>query len=179
MKEEFWVDIPNYEGVYQISNLGSMRSYSRVVDYGVKKAYRPGKVLKLRKSNQGYLYTVFCLNKIRETIKPHRIVAKVFLENKENKPCVNYINGIKHDNTVENLEWVTYSENTIHSFKLNLSKSKKGEESHLSKLKNSDVLNIRNMCSNKKISQLDVAKKYNISQSQVSRIMRNTNWTLI
>ena len=64
MKKEIWVDIPNYEGVYQISNFGSMRSYSRIVDYGIKKAYRPGKVLRLRKSVQGYLYTVFSLNKI-------------------------------------------------------------------------------------------------------------------
>ena len=170
---ETWKDIPNYDGIYQVSNLGRFRSYGRFVLFGKINAFRKGKILKLRESKDGYLYTVFSVDKKRKTIKPHRVVAEVFLDNTENKPCVNHINGIKTDNRVENLEWCTHYENVMHAVESGLKKGVRGEKSHYSKLKLNDVIDIRE---NKKLTNKELREKYNVSQSQIYRIKNNINW---
>lgn len=174
--QEIWKDIPNYEGLYQVSNLGNFKSFDRIVKYNNVTVIRKGRLLKLRQNRDGYSYTVFSVNSIRKTIKPHRIVAEVFLKNPFNKPCVNHKNGIKHDNRIENLEWVTYSENTIHAVSIGLKKGKKNGTSHLCKLTKKQVNKIKNMYSKGNISQFAISKQFNISQSQVSRICRGVNW---
>ena len=68
-------------------------------------------------SSEGYRLTVFCVNGQITRKLTHRIVAEMFIPNPENKPQVNHINGIRHDNRVENLEWATNSENSIHAYK--------------------------------------------------------------
>lgn len=104
---EQFVDIENYVGRYKISNMGNVLS----LDYnGTKKEI----VLKNQVQTWGYL-SVGLKNK---HFALHRLVAKAFIPNPENKPCVNHINGNKKDNRVENLEWVTYSENEIHSINI-------------------------------------------------------------
>jgi hypothetical protein len=174
--QEIWKDIPNYEGMYQVSNLGNFKSCDRIVTFNKVKALKKGRTLKLRESKDGYLYTVFSVNSERKTIKPHRIVACVFIPNSENKPCVNHINGIKNDNRVENLEWVTYSENTIHAVKIGLKKGKRNGTSHFCKLNQKQVNQIKKIYLKGNISQLELSKKFNISQTQVSRICRGVNW---
>ena len=73
---------------------------------------RTGKKLKPSHDKNGYLYYVLCVNKNRKTVKAHRLVAKSFIPNPECKPSVDHINGIKQDNRVCNLRWVTNKENT-------------------------------------------------------------------
>jgi DNA-binding transcriptional regulator YiaG len=175
--QEIWKDIPEYEGIYQVSNLGNLKSYDRIVFFNKVKALRKGKILSLRQNKDGYLYTNISVDKKRKTIKPHRIVAKVFIQNIEKKTCVNHINGIKNDNRVENLEWVTHSENTKHAVKIGLKKGKRNGTSHFCKLDKKQVEEIRNIYLKGNISQLNLAKLFNISQSQVSRILRKENWT--
>ena len=90
--------------------------------YGRVKSLRFGKekILKLKKTKGGYLQVLLYKNNKSRMFSIHRIVAQTFISNKENKPEVNHINGIKTDNSIKNLEWVTGSENKKHAYKTGL-----------------------------------------------------------
>ena len=121
---ENWISAKGYEGLYQVSDLGNVRSLDRKLKCkgGCYRMMR-GRVLRLKKTNAGYL-TVQLLNRGR-MILVHRLVALSFLENKENKPQVNHIDGDKTNNNLINLEWMTKSENQIHAYENGLQKSNK------------------------------------------------------
>ena len=121
MEIEIWEDIPSYEGIYQASNLGNIRSLDRYVNSrGNGEMLIRGRAMKSR-------LDVRCYETIRPSVrgkklylKVHRLVAQTFIPNPKNKPQINHINGIKKDNRIENLEWVTCKENIIHGFKTGL-----------------------------------------------------------
>lgn len=117
---EIWKPVPEFEGYYEVSNLGRVRSVDR---YCVRptvgdKAFRKGKIVGFRVSKRGYLQAV--LHKDGEKFHPyiHRLVAKAFIPNPENKPQVNHKDGDKTNNCVENLEWNTNLENNLHSWRV-------------------------------------------------------------
>ena len=97
--QEVWKDIKNYEGCYQVSNLGRVRNKIKILSPQI--------------SNCGYL-RIMLKNKHYSI---HRLVAEAFIPNLENKPQVNHIDGNKTNNYVTNLEWVTASENQKHNYK--------------------------------------------------------------
>lgn len=119
-----WKDIKNYEGWYQVSDSGQVRSLDREVKYrdGRKRVFK-GTVLKQRFTN-GYPTVNLGKNKKMETFQIHRIVANHFLEKPSYAECVNHIDGIKTNNNVSNLEWVTYARNNQHAREMGLNNSK-------------------------------------------------------
>lgn len=128
---------------YFISSNGIIKSINRkVIFYNFNKTKikrkSKGKILSPMDNGHGYLY-IHLGRKTRDYI--HRLVAKAFIPNLQNKRCINHKNGIKTDNRVENLEWVTDSENQIHSKNTGLCKI--GEKHPQSKLTNANVLFIR------------------------------------
>lgn len=118
---EIWKDIQNYENIYQVSNLGRVRSLDRKVKTGIKhNEYKiaKGKILKFNQKRNGYLTVDLSKNGKVKTISVHRLVALTFIPNNENKEEINHINSKKYDNRVQNLEWCTDRENKDHA-KLN------------------------------------------------------------
>lgn len=110
--EEIWKDILGYEGIYQVSNLGRIRSVDRVVLYSSgKKVFMRGNNLKLRYNNSGYLYVVLSKNQTKSFFLVHRLVANAFISNISNKSEIDHINAVRDDNRVCNLRWVTKIEN--------------------------------------------------------------------
>lgn len=107
--EEIWKDIKGYEGLYQVSNLGRVKSlnYRRM---GFSKILIPGA------GGRGYA----CVSLYGRSVKIHRLVAETFIPNPNKFKCVNHINGIKTDNRVENLEWCTQKYNVHHAYENNL-----------------------------------------------------------
>ena len=104
MEEEIWKPIKDYEGLYEVSNLGRVKS----LNYrGTGKE----KILKNTERSNGYLAIGLIKNGKTKMFRVHRLVAEAFIPNPENKPCVDHINTIRDDNRVENLRWVTYKEN--------------------------------------------------------------------
>ena len=120
---ELWMPISGFNSVYYVSNIGRIKSIDR---YLHKKdgniCFQKGLIMKPVNHPKGYLYVSLSKNNKRKSYKIHRIVAQTFIENVENNPQVNHINGVKNDNSVYNLEWCTREENCIHSFNTGLSK---------------------------------------------------------
>ena len=134
--KEIWKDIPNFEGYYQVSNLGNVRSVERIIKCrdGRTSNY-PSKQLKQTKDKRGYSRVGLSVNGRRTTHGTHRLVAETFLVKPEIKLIsVNHIDGIKANNQLDNLEWVTYSENTKKGYDIGL--FDKAREATKERLKN-------------------------------------------
>ena len=174
MKETF-KSIEGYEGMYEVSSLGRVKSLPRNGSgpYTTKEIY-------LKPGTNGGRYKIVCLtkNKTHKMILVHRLVAKAFILNPDNKMQVNHINAIKIDNNVNNLEWCTAKENTHHAMKNNLmdwSKPCKGEASGKSKLKIKEVVEIKNKFING-LNDHAIAKEYNVHPATIWQIRKGNNW---
>lgn len=120
MSKEIWKDIRGFKGFYQASNNGNIKRLRRKVNVWFGKRTARERIMTNSVGGWGYVQIELCKNNVITKIKVHRIVAKLFIPNPKNKPCVNHKNGIKTDNRDENLEWVTYFENNDHAIKNNL-----------------------------------------------------------
>jgi hypothetical protein len=114
---EQWEDIPNYEGSYQISDLGRVKSLQRIV-FTLNKncTYKPI-IIKSFLTKRGYFEVRLCANNISKAKKVHRLLAESFIPNPNEKPQVNHIDGNKLNNNILNLEWVNNRENSCHRVK--------------------------------------------------------------
>jgi hypothetical protein len=172
--KEIWKDIKGYEGFYQVSNLGQIKSLDRKVcnSLGIYKTYF-GTKLSPSIDKNGYLIIHLSTPNIKpKNYKVHRIVAFAFLDLVEGKEEINHIDGIKKNNNVTNLEWCNSSENKKHAFKLGL-RNNKGENGP-NKLSKKNAYDIKYLLKEKKVSEL--SKIYNISEATIYAIRKNKIW---
>lgn len=119
MTKELWRDIKGYEGYYQVSSIGRVKRIEKIVmqfNYQLQKEIPityPKRYLKFD-NVKGYNRVTLSLGNKQERFVVHRLVAQHFIDNPDNKPCVNHINSIRIDNRVDNLEWCTHEENERH-----------------------------------------------------------------
>ena len=124
MNEE-WKPVVGYEGLYEVSSFGRVRSLGRSTTFKIRSkiatCYYPPKILKQVYAFDNYLKVgLTTKNRVLKTVSVHRLVAEAFLPNPSNKTQVNHKNGVKDDNRVDNLEWCSPKENTIHAHRTGL-----------------------------------------------------------
>lgn len=163
---EVWKDAVGYEGVYLVSNMGNIKKVGSAVN------------INPTLTESGYLRVCMCVKGRQKTTSVHRLVALAFINNPESKSEVNHINGVKNDNRVENLEWCTRSENMFHAIKTGLCNfgSISGSNSKWSKLTEKDVTEIVVMLFKGGLKYSEIAKKYGVNYTVISKIHRKIIW---
>lgn len=149
---EIWKDIKGFEGLYQVSSIGTVSNFKHLLKPRVEFGYR-----RVNLYRTGSYKLVFI----------HRLVAEHFIENPHGYPQVNHINGNKANNNAENLEWCTVSQNNLHAYRTGLRKTK---------LTQLDVINIRRTYPEKNTSYW--ATKLGVSRGSISAVIRGKNWRL-
>lgn len=114
--EEIWKDVVGFEGLYQVSNIGRVKSLPKLI-HSRTPHYTQEKILRSHPKKNGYIGLVLRKNgeSINKTL--HVLIAEAFLQKPLNAECVNHKDGNKANNCVENLEWITFSENIYHAYK--------------------------------------------------------------
>jgi hypothetical protein len=175
---EIWKPVVGYEGLYEVSDCGNIRSLGTYkYSHKLCKPIWVNRIRYTRKcvDKKGYVYTGIG-NKAqnnRKTVKLHRLVAEAFIPNPLHKPEINHLNGIKDDNRVENIEWCTPSENQKHAYRSGLSyctelrlkkfmKNRKVNDIPVAQIKNGKTINIFP-------SMQTAANKMNVDRSVISR----------
>ncbi len=159
---EIWKDIKDFEGLYQISNFGRVKSL------------KTGKILKQTIKENGYLQIGLYKNNKKYYFLVHRLVTEAFIDNPNNYPQVNHISGIKSENNVDNLEWCNASQNGKHAYDNNLSKPQSGINHGNNRLTEKQVLEIRALEGIK--SYPEISTEFGICKQHVCDIINRKKW---
>lgn len=174
---EIWKKIPKFNFEYEISNQGRLRSLHKIIIKSDGKKYtRKPKVLKQDNNHDGYSRGAISLNGTMIPYKIHRLVAEMFIPNKESKETVNHINGIKSDNRVCNLEWATREEQKTHALKNGLVSKLKGSEIGNSILKDYQVKEIRKKFTPRVYTRKMLSIEYGVSEATIKDIICERTW---
>jgi len=155
--DEVWKDVNGYEGLYQVSSHGNVRSLLRK-NTGIKR------YLRFNILRNGYKNVTLFKKEKRKGFLVHRLVAQAFINNSKNKPHINHIDFNTGNNCVENLEWVTNKENWLHNVK---------ERKIKLKLSDQDAFEIKECYKTGLFSTRYLSKCYGVSQKQICKIINN------
>ena len=162
IQDEVWKDIEGYEGLYQVSTCGNIKSLAKPRKNGNGRSYiQKEKLLKQSFTSTGYKKVELYKDGKRKSFKVHRLVAIAFIPNPDNKPEVNHIDGNKINNNIDNLEWVTSSENSIHAYETGLSPNKK----ELDEIRIIELYN-------KGASKEEISRMFDVSNVVIARILK-------
>lgn len=181
VKEEIWKDIKGYEGYYKVSNLGRVKSLDRVIEYknGIEYSLK-GSLRRVSCSGAGYQNIGLSRDSLMKNFLVHRLVAVAFLNNPDNLPVVNHIDGDKTNNKVCNLEWASHSDNMRHAVDTGLRETSSVQnEDTKNKMSNvtvkEKVENILSVFPN--MSNKDIAEIVDSTPKYVYRVRRMINMT--
>jgi hypothetical protein len=173
------IDITGYERLYKINKSGKILSLPKK-----RGRFQQGeKFLKHNTDKDGYKTITLYKNGIQKTYKIHRLVAKEFISNPENKPFINHKNGIKNDNKIKNLEWCTQSENEKHARRTGLKKtsqqtidtiSKQGKKARA--FNELQIREIREKVKRPEYNTVSLGRIYGVASSTIGRIARNESY---
>jgi len=165
--KEIWKSIANYEGLYEVSNLGRIKSFQR----NKERILNPTKLDKSK-----YLKITLWKNKVQKSYDIHRLVAIAFVKNENNLPEVNHQDTIKHNNFSNNLEWCTRKQNAVHARLNGLMVTRKGSENSFAVLTEKDVLKIRELHSTGKYFVADIARLFSVSFNCAAYAIKRKTW---
>jgi hypothetical protein len=174
--ERVWKPIKDYEGYYEVSSDGLVRSLERRVPYRIKGFTRRqlGRIMSPARDGYGYLFVVLHRNSVKKTKKVHQLVAETFIGEVDGKQ-VNHKDGDTNNNNVDNLEYVTPRENTWHAINV-LGRRRDGEYHWHSKITNEDVVRMRELYKTGKYTQFDLSDIFGIHRGQISKILNHKSW---
>lgn len=174
--KEIWKDIAGYEGAYQVSNLGRVRSLTRIVRNGTGFCPKNGRILRQNTNTKGYLLVGPTVNRVQRTRPVHRLVAEAFIPNPLNLPEVNHKREPKTNNRVTNLEWSSSEDNMAHAVRNGL--RARGDELPMTKLKPVQIPLIRKML-RQGISMGRIARKFGVNHGAIRGIKTGRSWRYI
>lgn len=170
--QEIWKPVAGFEGSYEVSNLGKVRSLDiRIPCRGGKTRLRKGRILRCRFGSDGYNYACLSADGIYKNHKIARLVAMAFCSKEDGKDIVNHVDGDKTNDLSSNLEWTDMSGNIIHAYTTGL----RPRKSHFHKLSEHQVTEIRTAISMGETHR-SLAKKYGVSFQLISNIHRRKCW---
>ena len=169
---EVWKDLVDYEGEFEVSTHGRVRGLGRFVNVKNGKRFVKPIIRKNQNTTKGYKDVRLKRNEFSKLI--HRLVAKTFIPNPENKEFINHKDGNKHNNFISNLEWATRQENEDHAFKTGL-KSSTGSNNNMAKLNEDKVLAIREK-HKQGYSVSIIAEMYDVHRWTIARIIKRLMW---
>lgn len=174
---EIWKDIPGFEGYYQASNLGNIKTLARlVVQSPTRTAMRSERVLKQKVSHDGRMQISLSIDKVRSYYNVHRLIAFCFIGEQPSKLHeINHKDGNPQNNFYQNLEWVSKSYNIKHAWQIGL-KNQDGEKNPSSKLTEKDVYEIRDLTKHTKLKNKEIAEMYSVSDSLIYQVKTYKIW---
>jgi len=175
---EEWEPIKGYEGLYEVSNLGRIKSLARKRgQVGVNwSRYGVDRILPGYMSQYGYKIIQLWKNNKVKLRNVHSYVLEAFKPKVEGKNCCNHKDGNKLNNNIDNLEWCTYKENNNHAFKIGLCDHRRGEVLHNAKLSNNQVVKIKRLLIQGKHKLQEIGDMFNVTKGCIWHIKHNRNW---
>jgi len=175
--KEIWKDIPGYEGYYQVSNLGRVKSLSRTIQGGNRHCRfdkkLPEKIMAHRIGSLGYSLVTFCKNGVMKHISRHNLVLTTFVGPRPTGYECAHLNGKPSDNRLENLIWATPKENNSH--KIIHGTYCCGEQMPWAKLKRKDIKTIRSR-REKGETYISIAKDYGVIDETIRHVIIGNTW---